>query len=190
MLADTLDDLTAVADLPPDDYEALTRYLDRCRRVRVGPAAVVFENRRTLWFRVQELARVARLAGTGGVERGLEWYRSLLPGRGRLLASVAVRTAGHDRRSAPPPAATAVELAVGGHVVAGEFLTDSGGDRIIGRVRWVAFRFTAADRAVMADFARPLTLAVEAGGDRHESAPLGPDARASLLADLGPPDGD
>ena len=51
----------------PDDFPALQdasvdrryRYLDRCRRVRVGPAVtVVFENTQTMWFRVQELAQL------------------------------------------------------------------------------------------------------------------------------------
>ncbi len=35
-------------------FEAHRRYVDRYRRVRLGPRlALVFENRQTLWFRVQ-----------------------------------------------------------------------------------------------------------------------------------------
>src|SRR6266700_2403855 len=58
MLPLTLEDL-----LPLEEYagrrreffEAQCRYLDRYRRVRVGPRATLsFENRQTLWFRVQE----------------------------------------------------------------------------------------------------------------------------------------
>jgi hypothetical protein len=61
----TLDEMTApdeFLDHRQDHFEQHVRYLDRCRRVRVGPAVtVVFENRQTLWFRAQELVRVARL---------------------------------------------------------------------------------------------------------------------------------
>ena len=39
------------------------RYLDRYRRVRLGPTlTLVFENRQTLWFRVQEVLRLTRLS--------------------------------------------------------------------------------------------------------------------------------
>src|SRR5579885_1707046 len=65
------------------------RYLDRCRRVRVGPAVtVVFENRQTMWFRVQELAQVARATARGTVQPELDWYSQLLPGGDRLHAAV------------------------------------------------------------------------------------------------------
>ena len=38
------------------------RYLDRYRRVRLGPSlTLVFENRQTLWFRVQEVLRLTRM---------------------------------------------------------------------------------------------------------------------------------
>src|SRR5437763_16155955 len=77
-----------------DELEQHSRYLNRCRRVQVGPSVVVvFENTRTLWLRLRELARVTRLPDTGHIHREPNWYHSVLPGRGRLLASVKVRAA-------------------------------------------------------------------------------------------------
>src|SRR5215467_13227407 len=91
----TLDDL-----LPLDEYAerrreflaAHLRYLDRYRRVRVGPdLTLVFENRQTLWFRVQEVLRVARLSEPARVQQELELYNRLLPRRNRLQAALLLK---------------------------------------------------------------------------------------------------
>src|SRR6266852_1048743 len=94
MLALTADDL-----LPLEEYagrrreffEAQCRYLDRYRRVRVGPrAALLFENRQTLWFRIQEVLRIARLADPQRVQLELDLYNRLLPGRGQLQGALVI----------------------------------------------------------------------------------------------------
>src|SRR5262245_19804953 len=94
MLPLTVDDL-----LPLDEYatkrkeffDAHRRYIDRYRRVRVGPKlTLVFENRQTLWFRVQEVIRVARLADAREVQLELNLYNRLLPTRNRLQAALLI----------------------------------------------------------------------------------------------------
>src|SRR4051812_4753161 len=69
----TLDDLLSLEEYVgrrPEIFATQARYLDRYRRVRVGPKlTLVFENRQTLWFRVQEVVRVARLADPHRVQR-------------------------------------------------------------------------------------------------------------------------
>src|SRR3954470_15587200 len=91
--------LTAEDLLPLDEFAgrrreffAVTqRYLDRYRRVRIGPkATLVFENRQTLWFRVQEVLRVARLAEPVRVQQELDLYNRLLPRRNRLQAALLI----------------------------------------------------------------------------------------------------
>src|SRR5207248_6680018 len=93
----TLDDL-----LPLEEYagrrreffETLERYLDRYRRVRVGPrVTLLFENRQTLWFRVQELLRIARLTDPLRVQQELDVYNRLLPARNCLQAVLLIDTA-------------------------------------------------------------------------------------------------
>ena len=188
MFPDTLEDLFLTEgeeDTAGGEYERHGRYLDRCRRVRLSPSVVVvFENARTLQFRVQELARVARYVGTSGVSRELRWYRSLLPARDRLLASVTVR----DRDRGPAGVDGRVYLRAGDHAVPGLFLAHAAGDRIIGHVRWAEFHFTPDDLAAVADPFAELVLGYEGAGLRHE-ARLDPPVRTSLLADLGLPDG-
>ena len=57
----TQDDLLPLSDYAAQRREffaAHRRYLDHYRRVRIGPKlTLLFENRQTLWFRVQELLR-------------------------------------------------------------------------------------------------------------------------------------
>ncbi len=85
--------------LPLDEYaakrreyfELQRRYLDRYRRVRVGPlATLLFENRQTLWFRVQEVLRIARLSDPKMVQEELELFNLMLPGPGQLQASLVI----------------------------------------------------------------------------------------------------
>src|ERR1700684_2160466 len=92
MNALTLDDL-----LPLDEFAgrrrefftAHTHYLDRSRRVRVGPAAtLLFANRQTLWFQLQDILRIARLAEPARVQQELDLYNRLLPRRNRLQAAL------------------------------------------------------------------------------------------------------
>src|SRR5262249_47640838 len=97
----TLDDL-----LPLDEYASrrrelyasLQRYLDRYRRVRIGPRlTLLFENRQTLWFRIQEILRIARLAEPERVQQELNVYNRLLPGRDRLQAAFLIDVADESR---------------------------------------------------------------------------------------------
>src|SRR5438552_1120972 len=94
MLPLTLDDM-----LPLEEYagrrreffESHRRYLDRYRRVRIGPKlTLIFENRQTLWFRVQEIVRVARLADKSRLQEELNLYNRLLPGREQLQAALLI----------------------------------------------------------------------------------------------------
>ena len=172
--------------------ESRHRYLDRCRKVRVGPAVtVVFENRQTMWFRVQELAQVARATTQGTIQPELDWYKQLLPGGDRLIAAVWVAEPG--RRPSKDVLAVRRAVALGrigfraadGAEVAGAFRSDRVSDRLIGLAHWAEFTFTAADRAALADSRRGWRLFVEAIGYRHESDPLSDDVRRSLRDDLG-----
>src|SRR5438270_1291165 len=97
MLPLTVDDL-----LPLEEYvgrrreffDSHRRYIDRYRRVRIGPRlTLIFENRQTLWYRVQEVMRIARLADAREVQMELNLYNRLLPGRDLLQAALLIEIA-------------------------------------------------------------------------------------------------
>src|SRR3954447_17348613 len=89
-----LDDLLPLADYVTQHQrhvQAQAKYLDRYRRVRIGPRlTLTFENRQTLWFRIHELLRVARLGDPQRVQHELDLYTRLLPSRGRLQAALQI----------------------------------------------------------------------------------------------------
>jgi hypothetical protein len=189
----TLDDL-----LPLDEYAgrrreflaAHLRYLDRYRRVRIGPAlTLVFENRQTLWFRVQEVLRVARLSEPGRVQQELEVYNRLLPGKERLQAALLIAVTDETRlrdELAPWQELRGEQLALhlGPVRYPANLLTCRPEDRCIGAAHWVQFVLDAPARALLADLRQPVHLAAGLPGYTHDSGPLGEDVRHSLLGDL------
>ncbi|MBV9660313.1 MAG: DUF3501 family protein [Acidimicrobiales bacterium] len=63
--------------------------LKKIRRVAVGPiVSLVFENRDTIRFQVQEMVRAERLMTDAAVQTELDVYNPLIPGRGELSASL------------------------------------------------------------------------------------------------------
>src|SRR5438132_13058966 len=98
MTAMTPDALTFVeefADETAADSELQFQYLDRYRKVPVGPSVtLVFENAKTLNFRVHEVQTLQRVYPPATVRRMLDWYASLLPAADRVSAAVQVRRPG------------------------------------------------------------------------------------------------
>src|SRR5215467_1870693 len=93
----TLDDLMPLEEYVgrrPEIFATQARYVDRYRRIRIGPKlTLIFENRQTLWFRVQEIIRVARLGDARDVQLELNLYNRLLPGVNLLQAALLIEIA-------------------------------------------------------------------------------------------------
>jgi hypothetical protein len=165
-------------------FEAHLRYVDRYRRVRLGPRlSLVFENRQTLWFRVQEVLRVARLADPARVSEELAVYNRLLPGRGRLQAALLI-----DPSEQPDTwkalRGDEVRLRMGGAAVPAELVTCRPEDCAVGAAHWVHFHLDDNARRRFADFRHPAHFEVVHPSYKHESGPLAEDVRQSLLDDL------
>ncbi len=189
----TLDDL-----LPLDEYaarrreffESLTRYLDRYRRLRVGPRlTLLFENRQTLWFRVQELLRVARLAEPERVQDELDLYNRLLPGRHHLQAALLIDVADETRLTDELAfwqtlRGECLVFCVGDRRLPAQLVTCRPEDRAIGAAHWVRFLVDEPARARLADSRCPAFFEVAHDTYQHESPLLSEDVRQSLLDDL------
>jgi hypothetical protein len=189
----TLDDL-----VPLDEYaarrseffESQARYLDRYRRVRIGPrVTLVFENRQTLLFRIHELLRIARLSDPLRVQQELDWYNRLLPSRDRLQAALLLETPGTD----PTPETLAfwrelsgehVRLHLGSVALTGRLVTCRPEDRWIGSAHWLEVTVPPAIRHRLTDPGKPAYFEVVYNGYEHESHPLNEAVRRSLFDDL------
>ncbi|HVS34606.1 MAG TPA: DUF3501 family protein [Gemmataceae bacterium] len=192
MNALTLDDLLPLEEFAGrrrEFLEAHGRYLDRYRRVRIGPAAaLLFMNRQTLWFQLQDVLRIARLAAPGRVQRELDIYNRLLPGRDRLQAALLLTVDETRLTEELAPWRDLhggdLRLCLGPAQLPANLLTCRPEDQCIGAAHWVQFVVDTTARRLLADFRRAAYFAVTRPHYSHESAPLSEDVRRSLLEDL------
>jgi hypothetical protein len=189
----TLDDLMPLEEYAGrrrEFFESYQRYLDRYRRVRVGPrATLLFENRQTLWFRLQELLRIARLADPTQVQEELNLYNRLLPGPDRLQAALLIDISDETRLTEELAGWQTLQgKAVCLHLVdkayVATLITCRPEDRAVGAAHWVQFLIDKDGREMLADFGRVAHFTINHNGYQHESMPLSGDVRQSLLDDL------
>lgn len=188
----TFDDLLPLEEFAGRRHEFFTahlRYLDRYRRVRLGPRlTLLFENRQTLWFRVQEVLRVARLAEPLRVQKELDLYNRLLPRRDRLQAALllSIDETRLSEELAPwrELRGEQVTLHLGPLRYPANLLTARPEDRCIGTAHWVQFVLDASARELLRDSRLDARLVVTLPGYTHDSGPLGDEVRRSLLEDL------
>lgn len=164
------------------------RFLELCRRVRVGPVVVgTFENGHTLGFRVRELRAYVQLTGDESAARQLEWYDSIMPTGTRLVLSMMLR----DRLRGTAVAEMAeiistadVRLVIGDRTIHGAPIEGGCQDAVVGLVQWVAFDFEPEDIANFEDLDVPVALDIAAEGYNWQSELFSDDVRVSLLGDL------
>lgn len=87
--------------------------LKRQRRVRLGPlVSVVFENRTTIRFQVQEMMRAERMLAEEQVQGELDAYNPLLPAPGELSMTLFVELTTEEQLREWLPKLVGVETAV------------------------------------------------------------------------------
>jgi hypothetical protein len=189
----TLDDLLPLEEFAArrrEFQETLQRYLGQYRRVRVGPRlTLVFENRQTLWYRVHEVLRVARLAEPARVQRELDLYNRLLPGRDGLQAALLIEVVDETKLEEELEPWRALRgqdlcLVIGASVYPADLVTSRPEDRCVGTSHWVRFAVDAPGRKLLADLRRPARFDVTLPEYMHASPPLSDEVRQSLVADL------
>ena len=88
------------------DFRAHVIALKKRRRVHIGPViTLVFENRDTIRFQIQEMARVEKLITDEAIQGELDAYNTLIPEAGQLCATVFIELTADD--AAAPVAAQA-----------------------------------------------------------------------------------
>ncbi len=167
--------------------------LKRRRRVEVGTIVTfVFENRDTIRFQIQEMARVEKLISDAAIEGELRAYNPLIPEPGTLSATLFIELTSKEALMEWLPKLVGIERAVrlrlaDGSVVAA--VPDEGHDSQLTRddvtasVHYVRFELTPEQ--VDAFGAGPVTLALEHPAYR-EDVELAPFTVAELLTDLRP----
>ena len=179
---------------PPlrDAYRERVIVYKRARRMALGElATLLFEDRETLRFQVQEMLHVERIAAPAQVQAELDVYNELMPGEGELSATLFIeigeaaeirptleRLAGLDR-------ALSLVLGEGPDAlrVPAEFDARQFEAGRISAVQYLRFRLGADARARFADPRVRARLRVDHPSYRREEE-IPPGVRASLIATL------
>ena len=164
--------------------------LKRKRRISVGPLiTLVFENRETLLFQIQEMIRVERIVDPDKVQDELDVYNELLPGQDELSATLLIEITEEakmkewlDRFMGLDHGQT-LAITANGEQVFAEFEGGHSHETKISAVHFVRFRPTAAMKHTFADLRKPVTIGVNHGGYR-EDVPVPGSMREEWLADL------
>lgn len=170
--------------------------LKRRRRVPVGAIiTMVFENRDTMRFQIQEMARAERLSTDEQIETELRIYNPLIPRPGELSATLFVELQSDAglREWLPKLVGieTAPEIRLGesGEVQVVKALVDEQHasqltrEEITAAVHYVRFQLSEAE---IEQFARgPVRLAINHANYQHE-VELSEETRRELLMDLRP----
>ncbi len=190
----TQDDL-----LPPDEYERQREAyrqtiidLKRRRRIGIGEKiTMVFENRETLRFQIQEMIRVERILDPKKVQDELEVYNALLPGSGELSATLLIELTEAETMKHWLDLFMGLDhgqklgLRAGGEIVYGEFEGGHSHETKISAVHFVRFRPTPAMVTALADQAVRVALSVRhAGYEADAEVPW--TMRQEWLSDLRP----
>ena len=192
----TLDDIVDLRAYERQRPDLLRRMLalKRHRRVAVGPlVTIVFENRDTVRFQVQEMARAEKMTTDAQIQGELDIYNPLIPGQGELSATLFIELTSRPELEEWLPKLVGIERAVevrmgdgdDADVVQAEpeeahaqHLTR---DDVTASVHYLRFRLTDDQ---MERFARgPVVVAVDLPAYREE-VELSVESRAELLGDL------
>ena len=161
--------------------------LKRKRRISIGDRiSLVFENRDTVIFQIQEMLRAERITDLDKIREEIAVYNELIPNPGELSATMFLeiedQTHLRDELLKFLGIDEALSLKVGGHSVRGQFEEGRSKDDKISAVQYVRFPFTAEAQKDFIAGARA-ELAIDHANYRT-SAVLSADQQKSLAADL------
>ncbi len=192
----TLDDIAdqRAYERERDDFRTHVIALKARRRIPVGPfVTLLFENRDTIRFQIQEMARVERIGSDEGIQVELDTYNPLIPDPGRLAATLFIELTDDDEMREWLPKLVGIEAAVELRLGPGDDTevvrceVDPDHQRQLTREETTAsvhyLHFSLSPEQVDMVEAGPVRLALAHPAYGHETE-LSVDSRAELVKDL------
>ena len=162
------------------------------RRVAVGPlVTLVFENRETALFQIQEMLRAERIVDPAKVQDEIDVYNTLLPDPGEVAATLFIEITDESRVKPVLDAfigldeGRSLRMVIAGDEYFARFEAGHGREDKISAVHYVRFPLGEKGRAALAA-TKAATLVLE-HGDYRAKAELPPGAVAELIEDLREP---
>ena len=162
--------------------------LKKHRRVSIGDSiTLVFENRDTVQFQIQEMARVERLVEDAQIQAELDVYNKLIPGENELSATLMVDISDQSKIAATLDSLVGLHrmvfLEIGDERVAAHFDPSQFEEDRISAVQYVTFPMTAAQREKFCDMS--VKAGVVIGHPRYmQAVEFTPSIRSALIQDL------
>ena len=164
--------------------------LKQRRRISIGPLiTMVFENRDTLRFQIQEMIRVERILDPEKVQDELDVYNALLPGENELSATLLIEITEEAKmkewldRFMGLDHGPKLSIKAGAETVYGAFESGHSHETKISAVHFVRFRPSGKMKSAFADLREPVSLTVDHNGYR-EAVPVPGTMREEWLSDL------
>lgn len=171
-----------------DDLRKRVIEVKRVRRVSVGPqVTLVFENRTTMIFQVEEMCRAEKIEAPDKIQEEIDIYNRILPDDGQLAATLLVEIT--DEAEIQPTLDRLVGLqdhvwlVIGGRRIRAEFDPEQFAADKLAAVQYLRFSLDPEARQALATPGTAVALAIDHPRYRHEAA-LGEASRASLAQDL------
>ncbi len=188
----TLDDITDLRAYEREraDFRKSIIELKKRRRVSVGPfLTLLFENRETIRFQIQEMARAEKIISDEGIETELRIYNPLIPDPGTLSATLFLELTTDEQLREWLPKLVGVERSVvissGSDLI--RCIPEEGHeanltrDEITASVHYIRFEFTADQ---VARFGESAVKIVVDHPEYPQSVTLGSETVAELALDL------
>lgn len=171
-----------------DDLRKRVIEVKRVRRVSVGPqVTIVFENRTTMIFQVEEMCRAEGISAPDKIQEELDVYNEILPDEGQLGATLLVEITDEAEIQKTLERLVGLQehvwLVVGGERIKAEFNPDQFAADKLAAVQYLRFSLGAAAQAALKTPGTAVAVAIDHPNYRHE-ARLGEASRASLAEDL------
>jgi len=168
--------------------------IKRHRRLALGPnLTLLFENRDTVLFQVQEMIRTERIVDDDKIQEELDVYNALVPDAGELAATLFIEIPELVRMSQDKVRETvnrfqglehdALWLLAGGTRVPARFESGHSKEEKMAAVHYLRFAVPEAARAALADPAADVRVVVDHPNYRAESA-VPPALREALRQEL------
>jgi hypothetical protein len=173
-----------------DEYRKRIIQLKKARRVVLGDrVSLVFENRDTLSFQIEEMLRAEHITDEAGIATEIAVYNDMMPDASTLTATLFLeipRDAGVDVREELARFIGIDEhvfLHIGEHAVRAEFEAGRQEDDRISAVQYTKFVLPEAAREALAKEGTPIAVSISHPNYRAR-VELGEDTRQSLARDL------
>jgi hypothetical protein len=176
-------------ELSRSEYRLRVIDLKSRRRVSLGSLmTLVFENRDTIRFQIQEMARAERIVQPEKIQHELDVYNELLPGPGQVAATLFIEITDQTRLQSILDEFIGLDepghlaLRIGSVAYPALFAPGQSREDRISAVHYIRFAAGEEGRAALSAGA-PAVLEVEQGGYRASQA-LSPQTVQELIADL------